>query len=494
MGTILVVDDDAAVRRVVVAALREEGHTVLEAADGLLGLELLRYTECDLVLTDWRMPRMGGDRLLGEVRRLFPATDVIMMTGYGSIESAVAAMKAGAVDYMTKPLDLQDVCDRIAMRLAERAARRGLGTVSPVGPLIRLSQVIGRAHSAAELLDGAMDVLGDSFQPTALRVATVGAPLQANLMVAYRGKAGFVAGWPLPDEAALEALTQAAQPWLFLDGQGQKLPEGALEGAGVLVALAGAPGAALSGAATSGGTVGSLTLYRAAPAAPFTREEARSLVFIGQEMGRALVADAITRHADAARDARRARVSITQALSRVIEAYDAEAYQHSVRLAEATERLARCAGLPEGEAEEVGMAALLHHIGELGFRAIGAEGVAALAGHERDLARLVPSMGGRVLASVDTLAGLAPTVLYQHERVDGSGYPDGLVRGDIPIGARILAVADAYDALVHPQDGGAGAAPAEALLRLREAAGKALDEALVEAWARCVEGEAAAGG
>ncbi len=87
---------------------------------------------------------------------------------------------------------------------------------------------------------------------------------------------------------------------------------------------------------------------------------------------------------------------------------------------------------PGGEAEEVGMAALLHHIGELGFRAIGAEGVAALAGHERDLARLVPSMGGRVLASVDTLAGLAPTVLYQHERVDGSGYPDGLVRETSP--------------------------------------------------------------
>ncbi len=479
MGTVLIVDDEPAVRRVLVEALRARGHTTLEASDGMVGLELVRHAECDLVLTDWRMPRMGGDRLLAEVRRLSPDTDVIMMTGYGSIESAVQAMKAGAIDYLTKPLDLDDVCEKIAMRLSERAAREGLENVSPVGPLIRLSQAITRSHSPAEMLDGAMDVVNGAFHPTALRMATWGGPLRANLVVSYRGKAGLVASWPLPAVPAVEDLARRSEQWTFLGADGSPLPEGALSGPGLLVPVADGHHA-----------VGSMTLLRAAGTAPLTVDDARALLFLAQETGRALEAEAATRRADAVRDVRRARHAITQVLARVIETYDAKTHEHSVRVAEAAERLAICAGLAPAEAEDVRVAGLLHDIGKLGVGTIALGRPRAPTEREGNLVKLHPAMGARILASLDILADLVPLVLYHHEHMDGSGYPDGLRGEEIPIGARIIAVADTWDAVAHRQDGGSGVAPREAIPRLREAAGSALDPALVEAWVRCVEQDA----
>ena len=482
MANVLVVDDEAAVRRVVAVALRSEGHTVTEAGDGLAALEALRAQRCDLIITDQCMPRLSGDRLLAEVQRLSPDTDVIMMTGYGSIESAVQAMRAGAADYMTKPFDLNDVREKVALRLAERSARRGLESFSPVGPLIRLSKAISQSRSGADMLDGVMDVVESTFHPTALRLATHGGPLRAGLVVAYRGEASLLAGWTLPPLPDLVALAARAEPWALLGEDGAALPAGVASGPGLLAPLAG-----------EGTPVGSLTLLRADGASPYTREEARALHFLSQEAGRALEADTLTRRADAARDARRVRHSISQVLSRVIETYDAFTYEHSQRVATAAERLAVCAGLSPDQADDVRMASLLHDIGKVGVGMTTLHKPMGLTESEYDLVKLHPVMGARILAGLEILADLVPLVLYHHEQVNGSGYPDGLRGTDIPLGARVIAVADMYDALVHDRPYRIAVGPEEAARRLREAAGAQVDGALVEAWVRCLEEDEGAG-
>ncbi|NLD43684.1 MAG: response regulator [Chloroflexi bacterium] len=481
MGNVLVVDDEAGIRRVLSAALRAQGHVVIEADDGLSALEALRAQPCDLVITDWRMPRMSGDRLLAEVQRLAPSTDVIMMTGYGSIESAVAAMKAGAVDYMTKPLDLADVREKVALRLAERATRGGVEAVSPVGPLISLSKAITQSRSAADMMDGAMDVVESTFRPTALRMATYGGPLRARVVVAYRGQAALLADWALRPTATLEALAARPEPWAFLDASGHALPAGSVAGPGLVTPLTG-----------ESSVVGALTLLRAGDAPPYTWDEARALRFLAQETGRALEAAALTRRADAARDVRRARRSISLVLSRVIETYDAFTHEHSLRVAQHAERLAECAGLTPDEADDVRMASLLHDIGKLGVAMTTLHKPMGLTESEYDLVKLHPVMGARILAGLEILSDLVPLVLYHHEWVDGTGYPDGLCDGEIPLGARIIAVADTYDALAHDRPYRAGRGPEEAARLLSEAAGTQLDGGLVEAWVRCLDEDAAA--
>jgi DNA-binding NtrC family response regulator len=106
---ILVVDDEPDMRDALTAALRREGLCVSTAANGIEALEKVQGQSFDLMITDVRMPRMGGLALLQELKRTSATIPVIMMTGYGRIEDAVEAMKAGAFDYLLKPFSLEDL-------------------------------------------------------------------------------------------------------------------------------------------------------------------------------------------------------------------------------------------------------------------------------------------------------------------------------------------------------------------------------------------------
>ncbi len=102
---ILIIDDDASLRRVLEYNLQEAGYTVTAAASGEEGLALFTSTIFPLVITDMKMPGMDGMQLLSAVKRISPATLVIMVTAFGTIDIAVQAMKAGAYDYITKPFN-----------------------------------------------------------------------------------------------------------------------------------------------------------------------------------------------------------------------------------------------------------------------------------------------------------------------------------------------------------------------------------------------------
>lgn len=101
---ILVVDDDALVNEFFAAVLKKAGYQVATASSGEQGMELMREREFDLVLSDVKMPRMNGIELLTQVKTESPETVVVMITAYGTVKDAVAAMKLGAYDYVLKPV------------------------------------------------------------------------------------------------------------------------------------------------------------------------------------------------------------------------------------------------------------------------------------------------------------------------------------------------------------------------------------------------------
>jgi DNA-binding NtrC family response regulator len=124
---ILVVDDEPDMRDALTAALRRDGLCVSTASNGVEALEKVQAQLFDLIITDVRMPRMGGLALLQEIKRTAAAIPVVMMTGYGRIEDAVEAMKAGAFDYLLKPFSLEDLKAVVTKALAPRqgATRAG---------------------------------------------------------------------------------------------------------------------------------------------------------------------------------------------------------------------------------------------------------------------------------------------------------------------------------------------------------------------------------
>lgn len=114
--TILVIDDEKNIRNGLKAALEIDGYEVLLAEDGTIGLSLALNNEIDLIITDLRMPGVSGEEVLRRVTTETPGIPVIVLTGHGTVESAVDAMRAGAYDFLTKPLNL----DRLSL-LVKRA-------------------------------------------------------------------------------------------------------------------------------------------------------------------------------------------------------------------------------------------------------------------------------------------------------------------------------------------------------------------------------------
>ncbi len=114
MAHVLIVDDEVNIRRVLAAMLKREGYEVTTAADGEQALAVLQKTPVHVVVTDLVMPRMGGMELLRRVALDFPDVPVIVITAHGSVDSAVAALKAGAFDYITKPFEQDELKNVIA--------------------------------------------------------------------------------------------------------------------------------------------------------------------------------------------------------------------------------------------------------------------------------------------------------------------------------------------------------------------------------------------
>lgn len=152
--TILVVDDDRAHRIMLKTLLSGWGYVVEEADDGDTAIELVREYPYDLILMDVRMIRVSGLEALPSIRRINPAIPVIIMTAYSSVESAVEAMKKGAYDYLTKPLDFDEV--RIVMeRAAEHRRLREENVLlrEQLGTRFDSGSIIGRSEPMAKLME-----------------------------------------------------------------------------------------------------------------------------------------------------------------------------------------------------------------------------------------------------------------------------------------------------------------------------------------------------
>jgi DNA-binding NtrC family response regulator len=150
---ILIVDDDAASREALCELLKSEGYYPIAAEDGLAALTLLQANPTPLVIADLKMPRLSGLELVEaiEARRL--ATSLILLTGHGSVETAVEAMKRGAYDYLMKPVDPQRLLLLIPKALEAQRTREALHTLrTPAdASAIRLKRMVGSSAAIREV-------------------------------------------------------------------------------------------------------------------------------------------------------------------------------------------------------------------------------------------------------------------------------------------------------------------------------------------------------
>jgi len=249
LGRVLVVDDERQQREILQMILESEGYAATTAANGSQALELLRAGAFDLVLTDLKMPGMNGIVLLQELQRAAPGSCVILMTAHGSIDTAVDAMKKGAFDYLTKPLEREQLLivlrrsmERVRLQRENRMLQEQLhdrfkvesivGESGAMHDVLRVVKKVARSSSSVllygesgtgkELVARALHVESDRRSLPFYAVNAAALPegiLEAQL---FGHEQGAFSG---ADQPELGLIEQAHGSTLFLDEVGDLTPE-----------------------------------------------------------------------------------------------------------------------------------------------------------------------------------------------------------------------------------------------------------------------------
>ncbi|KSV17975.1 diguanylate cyclase [Dehalococcoides mccartyi] len=188
-------------------------------------------------------------------------------------------------------------------------------------------------------------------------------------------------------------------------------------------------------------------------------------------------------------EARPKAMSIIYALAATVDAKDHYTYGHSRKVSEYAVALAEILKLPEEKVENIRAAGLLHDIGKIGVPDHILTKPSALDDEEWEPIKTHPELGVEILKRIIDLVNCLPAILHHHEHFDGSGYPFGLKGENIPLEARILSIADAYDAVTSPRPYRTQLHTEQAIAELKRCAGSQFDPALVDIFCRVIKPE-----
>ncbi len=156
MGTkILYVEDDSKQRQIICKLLRRNEYHVIEAPSPIEAINVLNNEQIDIIVSDFRMPEMNGDKFLEEVKKINPYVSFIMVTAYGNINLAVKTIKSGAVDFLTKPFEFDNLLDKIKHLEKKIALDNEIKKARPQKqsePKINMTSIIGKSVRISEVL------------------------------------------------------------------------------------------------------------------------------------------------------------------------------------------------------------------------------------------------------------------------------------------------------------------------------------------------------
>jgi response regulator RpfG family c-di-GMP phosphodiesterase len=431
---VLVVDDEKVIREILADFLSLEGFTVATASDGVAALERLGQESFDMVISDLKMPNIGGLELLEQIKLNHDNVLTVIMTGFGTVETAIEAMKKGAYDYILKPFNVEEVIHIV---------HRGLETQRLISENIRLREIVSLQELSLELQ--ATLSLKEVIDSTLAKCITnVGCALatiyllneetqkfeEGSFLVHPDAPPGSNAG-VLKIDTVLEELKKhdfvlvhganAAKNYFIKPSQN-------------LVSFMCIP------LVVRQNTIGILALYSFIFDMRFTEGQRKMFSMLASRAAAAI--DNALLYNNLQQTFRQT----IQGLARAIEAMDKYTAGHSDRVTVYARITAEQLGEPADQIELVVQAGALHDIGKLGCHA-NLNKTGKLTSEEYGIFKEHPSYGKEIIEPISFLHAIIPGVHLHHERWDGKGYPKGLAGKDIPKIARILAVADAYDAM-----------------------------------------------
>jgi putative nucleotidyltransferase with HDIG domain len=423
----------------------------------------------DVVLVDVPLSGMDGLDLVERMERIDPEVPVVV-TGLATVDTAVRFLKAQAYDFLTRPVDLDQLVEVIRRAFEKRRLAQENAALKDALVLYQISQAVAASVDECEVL--ALVLQSAERELAADRVALFLRDDPGGPLVRWRDEHE---GSPVAE----------VERWVA--GLAAEREEAVVAPADTgLEPLAGDVGSAVAAPLRiHEGTVGAIVAVRCLACRPFTRGNQQMLSILA---GNAAAAIGNARHARETVETRAGRfeahVATIGALVSALDAREHETQVHSLRVTEYALRLAAEFGLTPAEERDLRYGAMLHDIGKIGVADRILLKPGPLTPDEWEQMRRHPTIGYQILRDIRFLEGAARIVLYHQERFDGTGYPFGLAGNQIPIGARLFAIADTLDAMTTDRPYRAALSYDDVVLVLERERGRQFDPELVDAFLR----------
>ena len=475
---ILLVDDEPELLSVCKEALEEEGYGVICAGNGHEALRVLDKNDVALVITDLSMPKLDGMGLLRGIVDRRKDTDVIFLTGYGTVENAVECLQVGACDYLLKPFDFGTLLAKVRKVLSDRTTRHKKQGLSNLLRVYNLSGALKEQNDIRSLLREFLAQVRQAFRPDglALQLNLSGHGEDGSSSSLFQGPLFNGGGNPQLKTFASRLFTSALE-------KGEPLnmsPD--LWGEAFGPTWTGPGCSALAAPITCGpAQLGCVCVVRKADQSSYGDKELQLLSVFAAHAGSSI------ENIMAYRRLRNLNLDLINSYVHAVEAKDVYTRGHSERVSVYAARLGEHMGLSKREVEQLRVAGMLHDIGKIGIPDSILNKPGKLSAQEYEVMKTHPAVAKKILSRIQPLKDVLPIIYHHHEHYDGSGYPDGLTGKDIPLLARIISVADGFEAMTSDRSYKPGFDPEQAKAVLIENAGNQWDPRVVEAFTTIVD-------
>ena len=443
---ILIVDDSPTIRFGLKRDLGQMGAIVTEASDGYEGLNIVNSEDFDLIITDIEMPRMDGFTFCNKLKshQTKNSIPVIILSSKEKEEDIELGFKVGAASYIIKSNAKNDLRARVKEILDKNSLLRGR-TVLVVDDSASIRNLIEKALTKA-----GFNVISAENGREALELLGKTTPDMILSDLHMPELDGFVLCKTVHADRNLSQI-----PFIIMSSDGDRA------------------------------TMRRLLQYGASAylVKPFNIDQlvVTAERFLSDHFSR------ILKEREHLQSERQFLIGSITSLVLALEARDRYTRGHSDSVAKILMDIAREMSMDEERIEKVRIAGKLHDLGKIGIRDDILLKPGPLNKDEWEILKMHPRIGAEILAPISSLADILPAIASHHERIDGNGYPEGLKGGQIPMLARMVAVADTYDALTSDRPYRKGFANEEALTIIEDLKGSQLCPDCVQSFLKSVE-------
>ncbi len=448
---VLIIDDDPEIGNLYREFLEGEGYLASCCNDGSEAVIQLEKEKFDIVLLDIQMPGMDGFKVLSSIEN--KGIPVIIITAFGTVENAVRALRSGASDFLVKPFSLEELSLAIERNIGNNGVASEISRLKMIKTILELNRVIVSLTELDPLFDKVINIVNNIYQPELVAMYITGEEGENFVLRKYMPVKN-----KLPEQLPVSC-SYAQVRNIFSERKALIEKERNYR---ITIPLTGTKK-----------EIG--FMYIEVPAAKeISEEEIKFLEIFALQVGigieNAILFDMI----------KNSYINAIKSLINSLEAKDSYTKGHSEQVAYYSLLIGKEMGIGSHNLDILKNVSYLHDLGKLGIKDSILLKAGPLDRDEMEIIRQHPSMTVKILEPLGLTKDEVEACFHHHERINGNGYPSGLKGDEIPLFARILAVADAYSAMVSERPYRKAMTEEEAIAELKRYADIQFDRDIVD--------------